>query len=64
MFLKKTYNTIWGTLTVKNKMTGRVVSVKSEDSDEDDVLLIIQELLGVLNYHKDMDFDNCVSDMT
>ncbi len=63
MFIKKPYNIIWGTLTVKNKNNDKVIDLKTEVSDEDDASIIAEELLGVLNYHKEIDFDSCTSEM-
>ncbi|MCD7855666.1 MAG: hypothetical protein LUG66_08660 [Clostridiales bacterium] len=57
------YNTIWGTLTVKNRINEKVIEIKTEVSDEDDISIVVEELLGVLNYHKEIDFDSCTSEM-
>lgn len=58
---EKTLN-IFGKLTVKNEITGKIITIKSDVTDIPDCNVIIEELLGEL-YYKIDDFSNCKSEM-
>ncbi len=53
---------IWGTLTITNKENNDKLIIKSDVADEYDCTVVIEDLIGQL-YYKDIDFNNCESEM-
>ncbi|MCD7905887.1 MAG: hypothetical protein LUG24_10130 [Clostridiales bacterium] len=63
MFYEKERNTIWGRLTVKDIKTDEAVVIKTNISFEKDISVIIENLLGNMNYYRDIRPEDCVSEM-
>ena len=53
---------IWGTLTITNKENNNKLIIKSDLTDEYDCTVVIEDLIGQL-YYKEIDFNNCESEM-